>query len=114
MRRKAPHNPSSSYLDKRIRRPHGVTHNCLVQNFRRTVINCDLCQNVEIVQVLDRLYVFYEFDSCPKILESVRALQLKELGTAAARERHCPAILQSSVPRQYLAVGAAPPRSVSC
>src|SRR5437870_13719391 len=54
----------------------------------------------------DRLYVFYEFDSCPKILESVRALQLKELGTAAARERHCPAILQSSVPRQYLAVGA--------
>ncbi len=53
MRRKAPHNPSSSYLDKRIRRPHGVTHNCLVQNFRRTVINCDLCQNVEIVQVLD-------------------------------------------------------------
>src|SRR6266550_6888031 len=139
MRRKAPHNPSSSSLDKRIRRPHGVTHNCLVQNFRRTGINCDLCQNVEIVQVLDfnkaarflvspnnqeialfrfgrtdRLYVFYEFDSCPKILESVRALQLKELGTAAARERHCPAILQSSVPRQYLAVGAAPPRSVSC
>src|SRR5437870_7022494 len=62
----------------------------------------------------DRLYVFYEFDSCPKILESVRALQLKELGTAAARERHCPAILQSSVPRQYLAVGAALPLSVSC
>src|SRR5207302_3834793 len=50
----------------------------------------------------DRLYVFYEFDSCPKILESVRALQLKELGTAAARERHCPAILQSSVPRSVL------------
>jgi len=53
MRRKAPHNPSSSYLDKRIRRPLGVTHNRLVQNFRRTLINCDLCQNVEIVQVLD-------------------------------------------------------------
>src|SRR5438067_12749476 len=62
----------------------------------------------------DRLYVFYEFDSCPKILESVRALQRRELGTPAARERHCPAILQSSVPRQYLAVGAALPLSVSC